>query len=156
MDKLSNEQKNFVDSEISLLQYHQKHMSERRSLGFQAFLALIGLYIVAIKGVTDAHDFINKSFSPTAVRLSVSVGCLFLFFIYKKFMDDIERASIIDRQRYHYFAADLFHILQGKARPTFAEETPEETKKISWARKWTVRAALIVMLSCVLFIFLSQ
>jgi len=90
---MCNEQ-NVIENKLKFLEYHRKAMEARRSIGFKAFLSLVGFYIIAIKGFID---LVNKVPNKLLLQWGFTAIFAILCTIFILFMIQIEIRSRSNR-----------------------------------------------------------
>jgi DMSO/TMAO reductase YedYZ heme-binding membrane subunit len=120
---MSNSDKEKITGKFSLMEYHRKVMDARRSIGFKAFLSLVALHLVVIKGYAELNENISCLWKEIAFKCIVIAGLSALCLLFLGFMVQIEIANRKDRKRYLSLEDELWHSLQGDEKPYKYEET---------------------------------
>lgn len=110
---------------LALLDYHRKAMEVRRSIAFKAFLALVGLDLLLVKG---AFEIRGGVMDLDAVKNLVSAAYWFLFTLYLVFVFQVEKQNRFNRHRYTKIEERIWQIADIEPRvrtrlPSASDET---------------------------------
>ena len=87
---MCEKQKQRSDTLCALLEYHHKAMEARRSLGFKAFLSLIALELLMLKGAYEIKASVSVLYHLKLLLYS-AYGVFCVLFV--SFMIQIERVN---------------------------------------------------------------
>jgi hypothetical protein len=151
----TNQDERAMKAALALLDYHQRAMESRRSVGFKAFLALAGFDILLLKGICDMRPAIENW---ELFRFLVVIGYWSFLALYFFFMLNIELANRFNRLKYIQLEETVFRHtglepdLGGPPRPRYGEGC-WKTLIVSWAGTWPVLAIALITLICSLAVY---
>lgn len=136
----------------ALLTYHHDAMEARRSIGFKAFLSLIALDLILLKGAVDFRQSVNDL---TSLKAVVVVGYWILCFLYFAFMYQIEKNNRFNRIKYVQLEKLMWSevgLTPGGPPPSSSTESIRRTLVLSWAGTWPVITIALFSLGCTLVV----
>ncbi len=143
---MSDEDQKRIENKIKLMEYHHQRMDSRRSIGFKAFLSLVTLFIVAIKGASDLINHVSQCvLKVIALKVNVIIGFVSLCFVFGLFIWQIEKRSKADREKYISLEREVYSLLHGQTKyDKYEEKNWCKSIRESWAGTWPVIAAIIL------------
>jgi hypothetical protein len=142
---------NNLTEKLELIKYHRKAMSERRNIGFKAFISLITLFLIGLKGF---FELIEKTEEKDLIKSSFIICYLVLFIIYCFFIRHIEKTNKKDRIKYINLENNILSILEECNHKDTNKYTETIFQSIcrSWAAIWTISTLLIITIICCIMI----
>lgn len=134
-----------VEIELRLRDYHHKTMESRRAIGFKAFLSLVALELILLKGAFDFPCAVSEM-RAYGICVYIILCILFIFFMWQ-----IEKCNAVDRRKYRALENSLWK--NTRKEDEDKEETRWEKVRNSWAATWTVLTVVILTVLCCLALY---
>jgi hypothetical protein len=149
---MSNEVNNQIENKLKLLEYHRNAMEARRSIGFKAFLSLVGLYLIAIKGSADLIKNLECLIQEVFIKLIITIGFWLFFVLFVFFMVQIEHKNLLNRIKYISLEREISESLKGMKATEYTEKF-ERTIIKAWAATGPIIGILILAIISSLIIW---
>lgn len=137
---------------LALLDYHHKAMEARRAIGFKAFLSLIALDLLILKGATEIRTAVSDL---EYLKILVIAGYWVLCSLYTVFIFQIERVNRYNRVKYSQLEKHIWGLTGlTPASPPKLPSTESLWKTVvrSWAGTWPVLTIILFSLGCTLVV----